>query len=137
MNENEYAIHLPNTPENQMKYGGANLNKFVLTGPGELANNYINSMLHDASFAGVEGAELDEVCRVLPHIACEISRHFWNDCAQRGWLLSQMPPPDPITGTSHADISDMEHPRTMSHEEFLAQQAGNVTPIGIDGEANG
>jgi len=84
-------------------------------------------MMNGFDMRDVKPEEHDSAFRLIPHVACEVAQHFWNDCEQRGWLLSQdqgSAPEAPalITGTSHVDISDIEHPVTLSHEEWMVQQ---------------
>jgi len=127
MPENKFAINAPHSQEIMQRWGSVNLQKFILTGPAEIAVKLLESMMNGFDMRDVEPEEHDSAFRLIPHVACEVAQHFWNDCEQRGWLLSQdqgSAPEAPalITGTSHVDISDIEHPVTLSHEEWMVQQ---------------
>jgi hypothetical protein len=141
MPENKYAVNAPHSPELMQRWGSVNLQKFILTGPAEIAAKLLEKMLGGPSLACENlrhHEDMTDFCRGAAHIACEVAQHFWNDCEQRGWLLTQDqgygPPPDEeqssdpvaVTGYSHVDLSDPNNPRALSHEEFLAIQAGQV-----------
>ena len=140
MHENQYAVNAQDTPENRQKFSSINLHKTILTGPAELANHYIGAMLHTADFSQIKGQS--DAALTAQHIAemgCMIAQSFWDTCRNNSWLLDQAMPaiaPEPITGTSHVDLSNPEAPRSMSHEEFLAQGAvaPNVSPFGGSNE---
>jgi len=127
MPENKFAINAPHSQEIMQRWGSVNLQKFILTGPAEIAVKLLETMMNGFDMRDVKPEEHDSAFRLIPHVACEVAQHFWNDCEQRGWLLSQdqgSAPEAPalITGTSHVDISDIEHPVTLSHEEWMVQQ---------------
>ena len=130
MPENKFAINAPHSQEIMQRWGSVNLQKFILTGPAEIAVKLLERMLGGPSLACENlrhHEDMTDFCRGAAHVACEVAQHFWNDCEQRGWLLSQdqgIAPEAPalITGTSHVDISDIEHPITLSHEEWMVRQ---------------
>ena len=133
MPENKFAINAPHSQEIMQRWGSVNLQKFILTGPAEIAVELLKTIMNGFDMRYVNPEEHDSAFRLIPHVACEVAQHFWNDCEQRGWLLSQdqgkpeeekdqKDPPVMVTGTSHVDISDIEHPVTLSHEEWMVQQ---------------
>ena len=132
MHENRYAFNAKHSPEIMAKWSRVNLSKQVFVGPAEVAIKLLDAMMSSTNWENLspDHDAVTSYTRTAAHIACEMAQHFWNDCEQRGWLLPQTPedeePQEPamVTGTSHIDMSDPLNPRSLSHEEFLAQQAG-------------
>jgi hypothetical protein len=143
MPENKYAVNAPHSPEIMQRWGSVNLQKFILTGPAEIAAKLLERMMSNTNFEEhCFSREHQEVyTRGVAHIACEAAQHFWNDCEQRGWLLTQdqgtpeeeqkdPAMPVAVTGYSHVDLSDPNNPRALSEVEFRLSQM----PQGCDGD---